>query len=42
MSEGEGVIADGPVGISGGFPASLWSEVVEFNVFQVVDFVEGV
>ena len=42
MCEGESVIADGPVGVSSGFPASSRSEVVEFYVFQVIDFVEGV
>ena len=36
LREGESVVADGPVGVSGGFPASSRSEVVEFYVFQVV------
>ena len=42
LREGESVVADGPVGVSGGFPASSRSEVVEFYIFQVIDFVEGV
>ena len=42
LCEREGVLADGLVGVSCGFPTSPWREVIELNVFQIADFVEGI